>query len=378
MTISQSTEVRKRVGRRVKRAFDLFTVLATAPITLPVGALTGATILTRLGRPVLYRQPRTGLQEQEFELLKFRTMSNATTTDGELLSDRERLTPLGQILRRLSLDELPQLLNVFKGEMSLVGPRPLYTHYLPYYTIAERQRHTVPPGITGLAQVSGRNDLLWNQRLALDAYYVQRASVRQDMTILWMTALKLLRRNSGVSVVAGDSGEPLNVARSYPVVAGYTMRRFETADIPSRVQWMKDDRIRTHMSLPTGLTREGTQQWLARVRQVTDRFDLTMTEVGSDQPIAMIGLTPRDQEELPELYIFVDPERISEGLGPIALKILTQWMEKPGSPKGCWLSVARENVRAVRLYRKLGFQMTSGADSDRIRMEWSAHKELDA
>jgi lipopolysaccharide/colanic/teichoic acid biosynthesis glycosyltransferase len=143
------------------------------------------------GRPILFRQIRPGLDERPFDILKFRTMADIRGLDDELLPDDRRLTPFGRWLRRTSLDELPQLINVVRGELSLVGPRPLLPEYLPLYSAHQRRRHEVKPGLTGLAQVSGRNALDWPTRLRLDVEYVERCSLRLDLWILGRTLLKV-------------------------------------------------------------------------------------------------------------------------------------------------------------------------------------------
>lgn len=152
----------------------------------------------RMGTPVMFRQRRPGLGGRPFEVLKFRTMSQAVDAAGAPLPDAQRLTPLGAALRRLSLDELPQLVNVLKGEMSLVGPRPLLMEYLPLYSERQARRHEVRPGITGWAQVNGRNALDWQERLEMDAWYVEHRSFALDLKILWLTVARVAAR-SGVA-----------------------------------------------------------------------------------------------------------------------------------------------------------------------------------
>jgi len=155
-------------------------------------------IATVMGSPVLFRQRRSGLQGRQFTMLKFRTMRADTDSEGRLLPDALRLTPLGAFLRSTSLDELPQLLNVLKGEMSLVGPRPLMPEYMPYYTQREQLRHTVLPGITGWAQVRGRNQARWDERLAMDVWYVENWSLWLDMRVLALTLMAVLGRTGVV------------------------------------------------------------------------------------------------------------------------------------------------------------------------------------
>lgn len=179
--------------RRAKRAIDV--VLASAALVLfaPVQGVVAVLVRKKLGAPVLFRQQRPGLDGELFELFKFRTMLPPSPEVG-LVSDADRLTPFGAFLRSTSLDELPSLWNVVKGDMSLVGPRPLLPQYLDRYTAEQRRRHEVRPGITGLAQVNGRNDLSWHDKFRLDVEYVDRASLWLDLRIVWITVLKVFRR----------------------------------------------------------------------------------------------------------------------------------------------------------------------------------------
>ena len=179
--------------RTAKRAIDLI-VASVALIVLGIPmAFIALLIRLRLGSPVIYRQERPGLHGRTFEILKFRTMVDATDADGNPLPNRVRITPLGHFLRRTSLDELPELINVVRGEMSLVGPRPLRTFYLDRYTPEQARRHDVMPGITGWAQINGRNTITWDERLALDICYVDHASVWLDLKILAQTLFALVR-----------------------------------------------------------------------------------------------------------------------------------------------------------------------------------------
>ncbi len=179
---------------RAKRLFDLFAaasgLLLLAPLLLALAWL----VRRRLGAPVLFRQTRPGLHGQPFELLKFRSMREALDDDGHPLPDAERLTPFGRFLRATSLDELPELWNVLRGDMSLVGPRPLLMEYLPLYTPEQARRHAVRPGITGWAQVNGRNALGWEEKFRLDVWYVDHRSLRLDLHILLLTLQRVLAR----------------------------------------------------------------------------------------------------------------------------------------------------------------------------------------
>jgi lipopolysaccharide/colanic/teichoic acid biosynthesis glycosyltransferase len=193
--------------RALKRAFDLVTSALALPVLSPVLLVIAALIFFADGRPVLFRQERAGRAGQVFRINKFRTMSISRRTDGELLPDQDRVTTLGRWLRRTSLDELPELLNIVAGDMSLVGPRPLPVDYLPLYNEKERRRHEVRPGLTGLAQVSGRNRLNWQERFALDVQYVDERTTWLDLKILART-LSAVIRGRGVEAETGFTSEP--------------------------------------------------------------------------------------------------------------------------------------------------------------------------
>jgi sugar transferase EpsL len=187
--------LRKRIGFDMKRLLDLllvcFALLCFAPIILMLFLL----VRWKLGTPVLFAQIRPGLNAQSFKMFKFRSMTDERDAQGKLLPDADRLTRFGAFLRASSLDELPGLWNVLKGEMSLVGPRPLLVAYLDRYTPEQARRHEVRPGITGWAQVNGRNAISWEEKFALDVWYVQHQSLCLDIRILWMTVGKVLRRS---------------------------------------------------------------------------------------------------------------------------------------------------------------------------------------
>ncbi|TFD57541.1 sugar transferase [Cryobacterium sp. Hh38] len=181
----------------VKRGSDAVIATITLLASLPVQVIIATLVAVKLGRPVLFRQPRPGLNGQVFTLYKFRTMKTADPTRG-LSTDAERLTPFGRALRATSLDELPTLINVIRGDMSLIGPRPLLVSYLDRYTPEQARRHDVRPGITGLAQASGRNAISWTEKFALDVYYVDHKSFALDISILARTVKTLLKRE-GIS-----------------------------------------------------------------------------------------------------------------------------------------------------------------------------------
>jgi len=190
----------------MKRLFDVLVAsVAILLLGLPLLILVWQ-VRRRLGSPPFFRQTRPGLNGQPFELIKFRSMTEARDTDGVLLPDAQRMTHFGRFLRASSLDELPELWNVLKGEMSLVGPRPLLMAYLPLYTPEQARRHEVRPGITGWAQVNGRNSLTWEEKFELDVWYVDNRSLWLDVKILWLTVRKVLVRE-GINA-AGEATMP--------------------------------------------------------------------------------------------------------------------------------------------------------------------------
>ena len=182
----------------VKSIFDKILALFLICILSPIYSIVAILILLRMGRPILFRQKRPGLHGKIFDIYKFRTMTNEMDKDGKLFPDEKRLMGIGKTIRSLSLDELPQFLNVLKGDMSFVGPRPLLVEYLPLYNEEQKKRHNVKPGITGWAQVNGRNAISWEEKFKYDVWYVENQSFLFDMKILWLTFVKVISR-SGIT-----------------------------------------------------------------------------------------------------------------------------------------------------------------------------------
>ena len=182
----------------IKRLFDFIASAIGLLLLLPVITVIALQIRRKLGSPVLFRQMRPGKCGKPFEMIKFRTMLDAVDEDGNLLSDAERITPFGHFLRSTSLDELPELWNVLKGEMSLVGPRPLLMEYLPLYSVEQYRRHEVRPGVTGWAQINGRNAISWEDKFKLDTWYVDNGSFWLDLKVIYLTIKKVLARD-GIS-----------------------------------------------------------------------------------------------------------------------------------------------------------------------------------
>ena len=187
----------------LKRLFDFLLAAVLVIILLPLWLILWLLVRVNLGKPVLFKQLRPGKNEEIFTIYKFRTMTDQKNSDGQLLPDKQRLTRFGKFLRSTSLDELPQLFNILKGDMSFVGPRALLIEYLPLYNKKQKKRHAVKPGITGWAQSNGRNAIEWNQKFELDLWYIKHQSFWLDLKIMWITFLKVLKRHD-----INQSGKP--------------------------------------------------------------------------------------------------------------------------------------------------------------------------
>lgn len=198
----------------VKRLLDLLLSSLAIVLLSPVLLIVALLVRVKLGSPVLFHQERPGKDEKIFTLCKFRTMTDQRDAQGKLLPDHVRLTKFGKLLRATSLDELPELFNIWKGDMSIIGPRPLLVSYLPWYTQEEKLRHTVRPGLTGLAQVSGRNFLNWDRRLAKDVEYVKHLSFAMDLKVLWMTVAVVFARNEVAEDTAAAEGNLAEIRKN--------------------------------------------------------------------------------------------------------------------------------------------------------------------
>ncbi len=196
----------------LKRVIDVLGASTALVVLSPLLAVVAVLVRVRMGPPVLFRQLRPGREGRPFELTKFRTMTDQRGPDGTLLPDAQRLTALGRFLRRTSIDELPELVNVVRGDMSLVGPRPLLMEYLPRYSAEQARRHEVRPGVTGWTQVNGRNELTWDEKFALDVWYVDHRSTRLDLEILGRTVSQVLG-GQGVSAPGHATMEPFRGSR---------------------------------------------------------------------------------------------------------------------------------------------------------------------
>ena len=201
-------------AKYIKRTLDLILSLMALIVLMPLMIIIGILVRINLGSPIIFKQKRPGKNEKIFTLYKFRTMTDKRDIDGNLLPDEYRLTKFGKFLRSTSLDELPELINIIKGDMAIVGPRPLLVEYLPYYTEEEKHRHDVRPGLTGLAQVNGRNLLEWDERLKKDLEYINSISVKNDLFIIFRTIINVIKRKD-IAVRREHNMLSLNKEREY-------------------------------------------------------------------------------------------------------------------------------------------------------------------
>ncbi|MGD7003277.1 sugar transferase [Corynebacterium halotolerans] len=348
---------------------DTAIVVLSAPLTLSAAAVTAALVRVNLGRPVLFKQDRVGLDGQQFELLKFRSMLPETDAEGQFLSEEERLTSFGRLLRQSSMDELPQLLNVLRGEMSLVGPRPLLTEYIPYYTETELTRHSVRPGITGAAQVSGRNFLDWDDRLALDAQYAREATLFGDLKILWQTLVGVVQRKD----TAAESwvlNEDLDEYRSYPSNAVFALRRIEPRDVPTCVRWFATEQPPEIAGVEDNGTTTGVMAWLHAARLDQQRKDLVVYDLDTRRLVAIAGYRTDPSAAGSRIYFVMDPEQQKHLNEDAALSLLVQFMKQRGDVHNASVELSRESAGAILECQRHGFMIAEDRlPGNRVRME---------
>lgn len=325
-----------------KRTFDVVASAAGLIVLSPVMAAVALLVYRNLGSPVLFRQTRPGRGARPFEILKFRTMRDGWNSSGKPLPDGERLTRFGQFLRSTSLDELPGLWNVLKGDMSLVGPRPLLMEYLPYYTANERRRHDVRPGVTGWSQVNGRNTASWSERMERDIWYVDNISLRLDLKILLMTLAKMMHRE-GVVIDPRSAMSDFNVARR----ASVELRPLGPEDAAAAARILQE---------------AYDPEQFAHTIMVSPKLDLFFRDVlfGRDRFIGAF----RNGELRGVLQIREFPDRFhlnnvavteaERGWGLADLLMQELWRVAQGRPTD--LYVDSRNAAALRFYRRHGYK----------------------
>lgn len=347
----------------MKRALDVGLLFITSPITVPVAAITALIIRVIDGAPVIFRQWRIGQGGRQFAVIKFRTMR--PLAEG-FTTDTQRVTRLGRLVRSLSLDEVPQLINVARGEMSLVGPRPLPVEYARYFSPEEDRRHTVPPGITGFAQTSGRNFTSWDDRLALDVQYVERRSLIMDLSILVKTARQMISRTDVQPVPSEHGARRLDAFRSFPKDGRLRLRPLAQEDLATRVVWMNHPTVREQMSIEGAIDEAGTAAWFKKHKSSSLKHDFAVVEIATGSVVAMTGISDSPNGG-GVLYFLSDPARRGEGIGRAAAALTVRWAFEHRGYQWVRSSIRTGNEPSLRIHRALGFR-AEAEGSGRVSM----------
>jgi lipopolysaccharide/colanic/teichoic acid biosynthesis glycosyltransferase/ribosomal protein S18 acetylase RimI-like enzyme len=339
-----------------KRFVDIVVSASGLVISAPLQVCIALTVLVSMGRPVLFLQRRPGKSGKVFYLIKFRTMLQPNPERG-LITNEQRMTTVGSILRSLSVDELPSLWNVFKGDMSLVGPRPLREAYLPRYSKHHAKRHLVRPGVTGLAQVSGRNNLSWDQRLDLDVHYVENMSLALDMSIL-------LRTVRAVFVREGISGEGQATMGEF-LGSGEELetRRLSHSDLSERVRWLRHPDVRAGITIKFWPELKTTVDWFEHANNLVTRRDYVCTvRSNKDKRVSMFGFTNMIGDSA-EFYIYVNPDFLGFGYGNRTMVQALKTAEQIGLSH-VRLETKKSNMAALNLYLRYGFRVSESIEND--------------
>lgn len=336
----------------IKRFFDLLISTIILILTSPLLLICTLAIKLNLGSPVIFKQQRPGYKGKPFYIYKFRTMLDLKDEEENLLPDSERITKLGAFLRKLSLDELPQLINVLKGEMSIVGPRPLLMRYIPYYCSYEKKRFDVLPGITGWAQVNGRTNISWDERFKLDQYYVENLSLLLDFKILLLTIYKVLKRENAVAYVPSDV-LALDEERLYMSVKFRIANEEDYYSINEIFQNTVDSKVKDKFIYGC----KGIENYLIdRLLKNGHGFAYFVAEIDK-KVIGYIELTEAQSVLFLNNILFFK-EYTSNGIGPRFLKYAIENYPFIESCKHMKLHVFDFNERALKWYKSLGFEKT--------------------
>lgn len=340
-----------------KRFFDFLGALIGLVILSPIFILVMLLLFISYKGNPFFLQKRPGKNEKIFKIIKFKSMNDKKDNKGKLLPDKERVTKLGVFIRKTSLDEIPQLINVLKGDMSFIGPRPLLVRYLPFYTNTESLRHSVRPGITGLAQVNGRNTIGWDKKLKFDVEYVEKYNFLFDLKIFLNTINKVVKRKD-ISVIPSNKGKLLDVERSFNCLV---LRSLCIDDLELRVDWLNDSRINKTMNLNFPINIETTKKWFAQNSGNLNRLDLVLCYNGEVE--AMTGFSKLDSKKA-ESYTFVNPEKKGEGYGSIALFLKLVYIFNIRKIDEVFSVIDIDNIASRKMVEKLGFLLDKIVDKD--------------
>lgn len=338
-----------------KRVIDFTIVLVALLIIWPFLAVIAIWLhFANKGAGAFFYQERPGKDEKIFKVIKFKSMTDERDADGKLLPDAQRLTKVGKFVRKTSIDELPQLINVLKGDMALIGPRPLLPEYLPYYTERERLRHAVRPGMSGWAQVNGRNNLSWEKRLEYDAYYAENLSLILDIKILFITIKNVLVSKDIVVALDAKKNIPLNIYRQNKKMV--RIEELSVQHLAFRVTLLNNDSVREYLNVGEVFTIEGTEKWFEN-KSNSNRYDCVF--IKDNTPIGMGGLVNISGEKA-ELYMYLNPEEQGKGYGYQSLIELCNYGFSSLGLSHIYLYTFSDNIRANRLYEKGGFVRDEG------------------
>lgn len=340
----------------LKRFFDFIIVLIVLLCIWWIIAIIAVWLhFANKGAGVFFTQERPGKGEKIFKVIKFKSMTDERDASGKLLPDAQRLTKVGRFIRSTSLDELPQLINVLKGDMALIGPRPLLPKYLPYYTEHERLRHTVRPGITGWAQANGRNLLTWDQKLEMDVWYVEHLSLAVDIRILLLTIKNVIKKEGVVVVNRPIYLDQERIQNKKHLFDKVRLRPLELSDLKTRVAWIKDPRVFSTMDIDPTITMESTINWYCSNRERTDRVDLVLEDRLSKKIIAFTGITGIEND-IGETYSFVSPEEQGKGFGTVARYLTCKYGFEKLSLKIIKSYCNEDNVASIKVNDRLGYK----------------------
>lgn len=345
----------KYVKRILDVLFSIFLLIVLSWLILIISII----VRIKLGSPIIFKQQRPGKDNDVFNIYKFRTMTDERDQNGKLLPDDVRLTKFGRLLRSSSMDELPELWNILIGEMSFVGPRPLLPSYIPYYKEKERIRHEVRPGLTGWAQINGRNATNWDERLEQDIYYVENMSFILDLKILFKTIGKVIKRSDilvGKQIKVGK----LSDVRSLGKIGSVSIRKFTEYDVNNKVKWINnpENNIYLHYDLP--LDKEETFKWFERIKEKKDRLDCIIEY--NNVPVGVIGLLNIKNSKA-EYYITLGEKKFKgKGISKIASKLLIDFSKENLNLKKIYAYTEVDNIAAQRLLESLGFAKSNEID----------------
>ncbi len=351
----------------IKRLLDFILSLVALIILMPLMIIVYIAVRIKMGKPAIFKQPRPGKDEKVFTLYKFRTMAEKKDKHGELLPDVERVTKFGKFLRNTSIDELPELINILKGDMSIVGPRPLEVRYLPYYNENEKHRHDARPGLTGLAQVNGRNGLNWENRFEYDIEYVNNITFINDVKILFKTFYKVVKKDN--VIIAGTGN-----VKNFDIERKETIRRLNCNDIEDNEKVLKE--------YIEDLRKE---YYNGDINEEVDRIYNNMKNFTTDGTAIILGLYileelqgfiwgyKENDDTIHVNYFYVRDEYRKFGFGKKLLANLEKVVRK-----NIELNVDKNNVNAYRFYLKSGFEKIEENDKNfkMIKKVWYNMEDL--